>query len=174
MSDSSSLVPWLTALLGLAASYALAKFAPRELSVLGVTLAGAKAFALGIVSFFVGSLLHGICIESLHRCATHGDGNITYAMGGVMAFPLYWIVIAFFGRVNEVRPIRSIATECQSACSVALLEHLEGRPDTTRCPACQQVISTSRHKSQSSDAYVATRCACGKCDKSLQVRHSEA
>jgi hypothetical protein len=101
MTDSSPLVPWITAALGCAVSYAVARLTPRTMSFFTVLLAGAKAFGLSIASFFVGSLLHGLCTDTLHWCSTHGEGNIRYAMGGVLAFPLFWLIIVGFGRVPE-------------------------------------------------------------------------
>lgn len=173
MSESSSLVPWFTAVLGCAVSYVVARLTPRELSFFTVLLAGSKAFALSVVSFFVGSILHGICIDTLHRCVTHWEGNIKYAMGGVLAFPIFWLIIVMFGRVTEVEPARSISDQCEEACSTALIQHLEGTADGTLCPACKQVVAT-RHEVNAKVAHVVTHCSCGKCDKRLKVRPSEA
>jgi hypothetical protein len=174
MSDSSSLVPWVTVLLGCTVSYVVARLTPRELSFFTVLLAGAKAFALSTTSFFVGSLLHGICIDALHRCTTHGDGNIRYAMGGVLAFPLFWLIIELFGRQSELEPARSMNAQCETACSAALIQHLEGKADGTLCPSCKRVVATRRHESKGKGAHVVTRCSCGKCDMKLEVSPSAA
>ena len=101
MTDSSSLVPWVTALLSCVASYVVARLTPRPLSLGMVLLSGAKCVALSIASFFLGSVLHGICIDTLHRCVTHGDINIQYAMGGVLAFPILWLIVLVFGRRSD-------------------------------------------------------------------------
>lgn len=174
MSDYSSLVPWVTTVLGCSVSYVVARLTPRELSFFTVLLAGSKAFALSIASFFIGSILHGICIDALHRCFTHGEGNIQYAMGGVLSFPIFWLIIVLFGRVSQVEPVRSMSAQCEVACATALIQHLEGKADSTLCPACKQVIATKRHEANVNDAHVVTRCSCGNCDKRLMVRPSEA
>jgi hypothetical protein len=174
MSDASSLVPWVIAVFGCAVSYVVARLTPREPSFFTVLLAGAKAFALSIVSFFVGSILHGICVDALHRCVTHGEGNIQYAMGGVLAFPIFWLIIVLFGSRSETEPIRSMSDQCDAACSTAILRHVEGKADSTLCPACKQVVVTKRHEANAKDAHVVTRCSCGKCDKRFTVRPSAA
>lgn len=172
MTDSSSLVPWVTVLLGCAASYLVARLTPRAISFLTALLAGTKAFAVSFGSIFVASLLHGMCIDVLHRCSTHGDGNIAYVMGGVMAFPLFWIIILWFGRVREVEPVPSISARCDAACSAAVIQHVEGKPDGSLCPVCKQVIATKRSEAKDAKPYVATRCGCGKCDQRFQLRAS--
>lgn len=174
MTDSSPLIPWVTALLGCAVSYGMARFNPGEVTFSRVLFAGAKAIALSIVFFFVGALLHGLCIDALHRCTGHGEGNIQFAMGGVLAFPLFWLILVLFGRASEVQAVLSISAQCAAACSTALIQHLEGQPATTLCPACQQVIATRRHDASDGGTDFATRCACGKCDKRIQARPRDA
>ena len=174
MPDSSPLVPWVTALLGCAVSYGLARLHSRETTAISVLLAGAKAFGLSLASVFACSMMHGVCIDVLHRCTAHGDANIQYAFGGVLAFPLFWLIIAVFGKAAEVEPVQSISAQCKAACSVALIRRFEGKPDSTPCPACKQVIATERREPQGAEAHVVTRCSCGKCNKRLPVRPSPA
>jgi hypothetical protein len=174
MTDSSPLIPWVTALLGCAVSYGMARFNPGDVTFFRVLFAGAKAFALSIVLFFIGALLHGICIDALHRCASHGEGNIQFAMGGVLAFPLFWLILVLFGRASEVQTVPSISAQCEAACSTALIQHLEGQPASTLCPACKQVVAIRRHDASDGRTYFATRCACGKCDQRIQARSRDA
>lgn len=174
MSDASSFVPWVTAALGCACSYGVARFTRRKASFFSVLLAGGKAFGLSIASIFVASLLHNICVNTLHRCTSHGDGNIAYILGGVFAFPLFWIIIALFGGEADVEPVLSTSSQCDAASSAALIEHLEGKADLTLCPACGQAISAKRDASGSAGVHVVTRCRCGKCDARFQVPRAGA
>ena len=174
MSDSSSIVPWVTALLGCAVSYGVARITPRAFSFFAVLMAGAKAFALSIASFFVGSLLHGVCIDMLHRCASHGDENIRYAMGGILAFPAFWLIILLVGKVSEVEPAQSLHDQFESASAAAIMQQLAGQAASTLCPACMQIVAAKTHKSEDKLAYVVTSCKCGKCDRKVRLRPSEA
>lgn len=170
MSDLSPLVPWITAALGCGLAYGIARLSLRPSSFIATLFAGAKAFALSIVSFFVGSLIHGLCMDPLHRCVSHGDGNLSYAMGGVLAFPLFWLIICLFGKGNAVEQAPSLLSQCASASSTAIMDHAAGKAASTRCPACADVIQTRQSKRAGGDSHIATSCSCGKCDRTFQLR----
>ena len=87
MSDASSAINWISAALGCLVSLAVARFVTRPTSVSGHMSIGLLAFGLGIVFFFVGSVLHGLCVQPLRMCKTHGDVNLIYVLGGLFAFP---------------------------------------------------------------------------------------
>lgn len=174
MSDLSPLVPWTTAALGCGVAYGIARLSLRPRSFSTTVCAGAKAFALSIVSFFLGLLIHGLCIDQMHRCSSHGDGNITYAMGGILAFPLFWLIIALFGKGDSAEQASSLLSRCESAASLAIMDHVGGKVASSRCPACADVIATRSSKPGSGGAHVATSCRCGKCNRTFQLRASES
>ena len=174
MSDASPLVPWITATLGCVVSYGVAHLSPRPSSLSATLFAGAKAFALSIALFFAGSLMHALCIDQLHQCSSHGDGNIKYAMGGILAFPIYWLIFSVSGKGKWVKQAPSLLSRCESASSEAIMDHIAGKVASSQCPACADIISTRKCETASSGAQVATRCRCGRCNRIFQLRVSEA
>ena len=167
MSDASAVVPWITALLGCVVSSVIARWTPRERSVWTVLADAFKAGALGIALIFVASLLHGFCIEILHRCVTHGDGNIAYVVVAIAAVPLYWFIL-IFGSPNP-NDIEARAKEPDSAAANAVVDYCAGKQPSMRCANCHEIIAvapqvpTARPNSVCPSS-VLTRCGCRRCN----------
>jgi hypothetical protein len=162
MSDASAVVPWITALLGCMVSFAIARWSPRERSLWTVLADAIKAGALGIALIFVASLLHGLCIDILHRCVTHGDGNIAYVVVAIAAVPLYWLIL-IFGSPSP-NDIEARAKEPDSAAANAVVDYCAGKKPATRCPHCHEVISVAPQLPTARPSSVLTRCGCRRCN----------
>lgn len=93
MTNLSVYIPWAGLSIGCAASIAVARSSKRPSGFLGFLSAGLKAFGLGLGAFFIASLMHTVCIESLQLCQSFGDGNLGYAAGGLLGIPLYWLLL---------------------------------------------------------------------------------
>jgi predicted acyltransferase len=172
MSDASSIVPWITALLGCAVSFAMARRRPRERSVLTVAADALKACALGIALIFVAALLHSLCMDPLHRCVTHGDANVAYVVVAIVAIPAYWLIMVFGS--PDPNDIESRANGPGSAAANAVIEYCAGKTPSTCCPNCHQVISVTPQSSSASPSSVLTQCACQKCNGKFKLGPSEA
>lgn len=173
MSDSSAAIPWATAALGCIVSCGIAHFSMRPTSALQVLGAGLKAIGIGVAFFFVGSLLHGLCIDAIHMCKSHGDVNIKYAMGGLLATPAYWIILALCSRTDSEgdRPPKN---QFIAASAEAFQQRRNGHKVTAKCPKCLEFIKVLDHVANEQNKYLIASCKCTKCNTNVRLRRSEA
>jgi len=167
MSDASPAINWISAALGCVVSLVLARFVNRPTSALGHLGIGSLAFGLGIVFFFVGSLLHGLCIQPLQMCKTHGDANLTYLLGGFFAFPAYWVVLALCSRFEWES--KTAKNRYMAASAEAAQNHKAGQPATVTCPKCHAAIEVTQHVADKRHTYLIVGCKCGKCNTSMRL-----
>jgi hypothetical protein len=173
MTDSSAAIPWITAATGCVVSVAVARFSTRPESVLGVLGVGLKALGLGVAFFFVGSLLHGFCIDALHLCKSHGDGNIAIAIGGLIATPAYWIILALCAPA-ESEFTKAPKNQYMAASAAAVEQHRLGLEATARCPRCHEMITVSQHAADERQKFLIIACKCARCNTNVRLRPGEA
>lgn len=171
MTDSSAAIPWATAALGCIVSYVIAHFSTRPTSALQVLGAGLKALGIGVAFFFVGSLLHSLCIDVMHMCKSHGDVNIKYAMGGLLATPAYWIILVLCSRTDSEgdRPSKN---QFMAASAEAFQQQRNGQKVTAKCPKCLEFIKVNEHVANEQNRYLIAACKCSKCNTNVRLRTS--
>lgn len=128
-----------------------------------------QALGLGLASLFLASAIHTVCIESLHLCRSHGDGNIGYAVGPVMGIPLYWLLMRASASVSR-GAAKPTANPHHLAVQQALSEFLRvGRP-ATDCPSCGQPVSVTSERTGPVSTQLSTRCGCGRCNERFALK----
>jgi RNase P subunit RPR2 len=125
------------------------------------------ALGLGVVFFFVGSLLHGLCIRTLQMCKSYGDANLTYALGGIFAFPVYWIILALCARVEWES--KAPQNRYMAASGEAAQQYKSGQVVSTKCPKCQTVLQVNQHVADERYKYLIIACKCAKCNTNVRL-----
>lgn len=162
MSDLSSVVPWLTGALVCVLSMVLG-WRQRGGGSVSLLMALLKALGLSLLSIFVASWLHTICIDSLHLCRSRGDGNITYALAPVLGLPLYALLILLASPAGR-KPLTAAPDPHPLAIQNALLQHRDGQPVSATCPTCRGAIEVLHERIGSQPMQLHTRCRCGRCN----------
>ncbi len=167
MSDASPAINWISAALGCLVSLAVARFVTRPTSVFSHLSIGLLALGLGIVFFFVGSLLHGLCVQPLRMCKTHGDANLTYVMGGLFAFPAYWAILALCSRFEWES--MTAKNRYMAASAEAAEQYKAEQSTTSTCPKCHAAIRVTQHVADQEKKYLIISCSCGKCNTNFRL-----
>ena len=58
------------------------------------------SIVLGVFLTFAQVFLNTFCIETLKRCVSRGDVNMSYWFQSFMAIPVYWLCIAGISRLK--------------------------------------------------------------------------
>ena len=89
--ELSPVVATLVPLVGIAVSINLGMRAAASdrTSYWGAAFLVALVLGLGLTLIQV--VLHGLCIDALHLCKNRGDGNMTYWLQSLFAFPAFWL-----------------------------------------------------------------------------------
>jgi len=159
MSDLSPAVPWLAAGICCLLSVLIGRHHGSADGSGSVLVAGLKAAGLALASIFVASYIHTLCIESFHLCRSRGDGNISYALPPVLGAPLYWLLIQLFSRHKAQAPGAEVDPHA-AASARAVLQHSQGGPSATRCPACGDLIAVVTEPPTGHATHLLTQCRC--------------
>ena len=167
MSDISPAINWISAVTGCLFTLAVARFVTRPTSTLGYLGIGFLAFGIGIAFFFFGSLLHGLCVQPLQMCKTHGDANLSYIVGGLLAFPAYWLILSLCSRFEW--DSKTAKNQYMAASAEAVQRYKAGHLATASCPKCNEAIKVTTHVADQRHKYLIISCNCGKCDTTVRL-----
>ncbi len=86
-------IGWLIPIIGLPLSWIISEGGRKYSSGGKFMFAAVNSFALMLVLIFISVLANTLCIEVLHICESHGDGNMSYWFNAFFISPIYFIVI---------------------------------------------------------------------------------
>lgn len=168
MNDLSPVIPWLA---GALVCLLVAVLGWRQGRQGDSSWPGAVfiALGLGVLSIFLASGLHTVCVESLHWCRSRGDGNITYALAPLLGLPLYVFLIVVARLAGRV-PAATPPDPHPAAILQSLLQHKNGQAVTVTCPSCEDIIGVQSERIGSQPVSLYTRCGCGRCNERFRLQ----
>lgn len=168
MNDLSPVVPWLAGTLVCLLS-AVVGWRQGRRGAASWLAAVFMALGLCVLSIFIASGLHTVCIDSLHLCRSRGDGNITYALAPVLGLPLY-VFIILVARLAGRAPAAAARDPHPAAILQALLQHKNGQPVSATCPSCGDTIGLQSEHIGLQPVNLRTRCGCGRCNERFRLQ----
>ena len=169
MTDSSPVIPWLFAFVGLALSLVVGRMMRGPKGFGGIVAAAILATILGTILTLATVYTHDACTRSLHACQSRGDGNMSYWFHSFFAIPIFWIAMSMFG---SSEPLVLLDLAPYDTTVVAALTQFKQRiPVTESCPDCGSLVAVERLSAsrQAPAGLVRASCKCGKCSGTFEL-----
>jgi len=172
VTDLSALVGWPPLVVGFAVSIWAGRSMRGPRSFGRFLGAGFMAFMLGVLLTLATAGLHTSCVEQMHLCQSHGDGNMSYWFHSLLAVPLFWAAMLAFG--SSANTVLAQSRSLGESVTRALDQFRLRQNITESCPACASVLLVEQVLTSAGSRTVKVSCSCGQCSGKYQIRDNAA